>query len=87
MRRLLLVLLLICSVLMFAEVVELRWTGWGGSEDDLKLAKAKIEAFQAKYPNIKIVPEVYPENYTQALLASLAAGNPPDVFLPKEACR
>lgn len=81
MKRLLLVLLLICSVLMFAEVVELRWTGWGGSEDDLKLAKAKIEAFQAKYPNIKIVPEVYPENYTQALLASLAAGNPPDVFL------
>lgn len=81
MRRLLLVVALLVSVVLVAEVVEIRWTGWGGSEEDIKLANRKMEAFQAKFPNIKIVPEVYPENYTQALLASLAAGNPPDVFL------
>lgn len=81
MRRFFMVVLLLVSVLMIAQIVELRWTGWGGSEEDIKHANAKMAAFQAKFPNIKIVPEIYPENYTQALLASIAAGNPPDVFL------
>lgn len=81
MRRSFMVVLLLVSVLMIAQIVELRWTGWGGSEEDIKHANAKMAAFQAKFPNIKIVPEIYPENYTQALLASIAAGNPPDVFL------
>ncbi len=81
MRRFFMVALLLVAVLMMAQVVELRWTGFGGGEEDIKHANAKIAAFQAKFPNIKVVPEIYPDNYTQALLASIAAGNPPDVFL------
>ena len=72
---------LLLTVFLIAETVEIRITGWGGGEEETQLAREKIAAFEATHPNIKIVNEVYPDNYTQALLTSFAAGNPPDVFL------
>ena len=58
MRRALLVSLLLVSLMIFAGKVVLRYGIW--DEYQVDGVKKQIEAFEAKYPNIKVKLEVVP---------------------------
>jgi multiple sugar transport system substrate-binding protein len=62
-----------------AEVVEITFSGWGDVAED-EGVKAAIEVFQEEEPGIRVIWEHTPVAAEQAtkLLASIAAGNPPD---------
>lgn len=59
------------------EVVEITFMGWGATEEDEGVRSA-ITVFQGAEPNIKVTWLHTPENYTQKMLAMVAAGTPPD---------
>jgi len=62
---------------------EIRYWTWASSTDDNPRAKAQgmiLDAFRAKYPNIKVTEEVIPWNeLRQQLIQASAAGTAPDV--------
>lgn len=60
-----------------ADVVEITFMGWGGTEED-EGVRAAIEVFQAEEPGIQVTWLHTPENYAEKFLANIAAGNPPD---------
>jgi multiple sugar transport system substrate-binding protein len=59
------------------EVVEISFMGWGGTEEDVGV-RAAIAVFEGAEPNIKVNWLHTPENYSEKMLAMLAAGTPPD---------
>ncbi len=60
-----------------AKEVTISFMGWGGPEEDEGI-RAGIEKFQQENPGIKVTWLHTPENYTEKLLANVAAGTPPD---------
>lgn len=53
-----------------------------GEDTELKMRPMIIEMFQAKYPNIKVESyPVPPDGYDTTIMADIAAGTPPDVFV------
>lgn len=60
-----------------AKEVTISFMGWGGPEEDQGI-RAGIEKFQQENPGIKVTWLHTPENYTEKLLANVAAGTPPD---------
>jgi len=59
------------------EVVEITFMGWGGPEEDEGVRSA-IRVFEGAEPNIKVTWLHTPENYSEKMLAMVAAGTPPD---------
>jgi multiple sugar transport system substrate-binding protein len=59
------------------EVVEITFMGWGGVEED-EGVRAAITVFEGAEPNIKVTWLHTPENYSEKMLAMVAAGTPPD---------
>jgi multiple sugar transport system substrate-binding protein len=59
------------------EVVEITFMGWGATEEDEGVRSA-ITVFQGAEPNIKVTWLHTPENYSEKMLAMVAAGTPPD---------
>ncbi len=59
------------------EVVEITFTGWGGTEED-EGVKAAANYFMGENPNIKVTWIQIPENYQEKTMAMVAAGTPPD---------
>ncbi len=73
--------LLLCYPLSAQPGATLRVTNWADVEES-KLDKATIMEFERLHPEIKILYEPNPgRQYEEKLLAGLAAGEPPDVFL------
>lgn len=60
-----------------AETITVSFMGWGGIEEDEGI-RAAIEQFQQENPGIQVTWLHTPENYVEKLLASIAAGTPPD---------
>jgi multiple sugar transport system substrate-binding protein len=60
-----------------AEVVEITFMGWGGTEED-EGVRAAIDVFQQEEPGISVTWLHTPDNYGEKFLANIAAGNPPD---------
>lgn len=53
-----------------------------GEETELQMRPRMIELFQQEYPNITVEEQpVPPDGYDQQILAAIAAGSPPDVFV------
>ena len=53
-----------------------------GEDTELRMRPEIIQMFQEKYPNIKVEEyPVPPDGYDTQLLADIAAGTPPDVFV------
>ncbi len=63
------------------EIVELRFVNWASAEETTRDNMLKvIAAFEAEYPNIKIINEPTPfAEKEQKLLTAVAGGNPPDI--------
>ena len=62
------------------EVVNLRFMWWGG-DDRAKATIAVIDAFEAKYPWIKVEPEYSSsDGYQEKLTTRLSSGNAPDII-------
>jgi multiple sugar transport system substrate-binding protein len=59
------------------EMVEISFMGWGGPEED-EGVRAAIRVFEGAEPNIKVTWLHTPENYSEKMLAMVAAGTPPD---------
>ena len=59
------------------EVVEITFMGWGGVEED-EGVRAAVRVFEGAEPNIKVTWLHTPENYSEKMLAMVAAGTPPD---------
>jgi multiple sugar transport system substrate-binding protein len=59
------------------ETVEISFMGWGGPEED-EGVRAAIRVFEGAEPNIKVTWLHTPENYSEKMLAMVAAGTPPD---------
>src|SRR5690349_23219656 len=62
-----------------AQPVTIRASMWESADALEPYNKAK-EAFEKKYPNIKVQLESVPQDYGTKLLTQLAAGTAPDVF-------
>ncbi len=60
-----------------AKEVTISFMGWGGPEED-EGVRAAIKVFQEENPSIKVTWLHTPENYSEKLLAMIAAGTPPD---------
>lgn len=59
------------------EVVEITFTGWGGTEED-EGVQAAIKVFEEENPSIKVNWLHIPDNYAEKTMAMTAAGTPPD---------
>ncbi len=68
----------------------LRFVTWDG-EEELPIERNIVAEFNKQFPNITVSVESVPQNYDDKLLAGLAAGSAPDVWLwwntPKLASR
>jgi ABC-type glycerol-3-phosphate transport system substrate-binding protein len=62
------------------EAVKLRVGSWDGVEVE-PIENDVLAAFKAKFPQIDATVEYNPDAYDEKLLAGLAAGNAPDLFL------
>ncbi len=63
------------------ETVVLRVANWGGAEE-VKSEQAIADEFARRHPGVVVRVESIPaSNYKEKILAAIAAGSPPDVFL------
>lgn len=64
--------------------VEIRWSWWG-SDTRHELTQEVIDAFEAKHPNITVVPDYTDwDSYFDKLSVSVAGGDAPDVITQEE---
>jgi len=62
------------------EVVEITLSGWGGNPEETKLLKETLDAFEDKYPNIKVNHDVISDQYMDVMQTRLIGGEAADVF-------
>jgi multiple sugar transport system substrate-binding protein len=58
----------------------IRFSGWTSTPAEDKLLTDELDAFKAKYPNIKVTYEPVPKDFRTKLKAQLASGTEPDAF-------
>ncbi|WNF38484.1 ABC transporter substrate-binding protein [Bacillaceae bacterium IKA-2] len=62
------------------EVVEIILSGWGGNPEETTLLAETLEAFEDKYPNIKVKHDIISDQYMDVLQTRLIGGEAADVF-------
>jgi multiple sugar transport system substrate-binding protein len=62
------------------EPVELRYVQWGGT-DEIEVFQRLVDIFNENNPDIRIVLEPIPTDYSVALRTMIAGGTPPDIAL------
>ena len=58
----------------------LRLSSWS-SPSEMEIMESCIKLFEQRYPEVRVIHEVYPSGYLDKILTSMAAGTPPDVIL------
>ncbi|MDT8719141.1 sugar ABC transporter substrate-binding protein [Clostridium sp. 19966] len=64
-------------------VVQLTYNAWGSADEDAVMRKL-LDAFEAKYPKIKVKYNHIPDDYSNKMNTVLAGGAAPDVFLTSD---
>ena len=62
------------------EPVEITLSGWGASPEESKLLQETLDAFEEKYPNIKVKHDVVSDQYMDVMKTRLIGGEAADVF-------
>jgi multiple sugar transport system substrate-binding protein len=63
-----------------AEKTKVRLSGWVSSPAEQKILEGSIADFEKVYPNIDVIYEPIPADYTTKIETMVAAGTTPDVF-------